>query len=327
MLIAVMPFAGEVAGLATAVCWSLCSLAFAFAAKRIGALAVNQLRLPMAVALLAAVHLILFGEVWPAAATGRQVLWLTVSGLIGLSLGDLFLLRCFVLIGPRLGHILLTIWPVLAAVMAWPILGEGLSFWAIIGIGVTVGGVAMVLADRAGDDGWQPPAGSKATRTKGVVMGLLGAAGQATGYVTAKLGMQAAEGAEVMVTTAAEAAADPLDPLSATLVRMIAGAVGIWILAALRGHLATTLGAIKDRRAVYFTFIGAALGPVLGVWLSLIAATHTKLGIGATLMATAPILMLPLARITYGDRPGRAAIVGTIVAVGGVGCLFLRAGM
>ena len=75
------------------------------------------------------------------------------------------------------------------------------------------------------------------------------------------------------------------------------------------------------------SFIGATLGPVLGVWLSLIAATHTKLGIGATLMATAPILMLPLARITYGDRPGRGAVLGTIIAVGGVGCLFLRAGV
>ena len=74
------------------------------------------------------------------------------------------------------------------------------------------------------------------------------------------------------------------------------------------------------------TLAGAVLGPFLGVWLSLVSATHTKLGIGATLMATAPIMMLPLARMAYGDRPRPAAVAGTFVAVLGVACLFLGAG-
>jgi drug/metabolite transporter (DMT)-like permease len=326
MSLADIPFVGEAAGLGTAVCWSLCSLAFAFAGKRVGVFAVNQLRLPIAVLLLGTSHLIMLGELWPGDATPRQVFWLALSGLLGLSLGDLCLFRCFVLVGPRLGHILLTTWPVMAAALAWPILGEGLPGWALAGIAVTTAGVATVLADRSGKDEWQPPAGLKAPRAKGLVMGLLGASGQAVGYVTAKLGMLSSGAAESIAGAGIDASAETLDPLSATLIRMIAGALGIWVIAAGRGHIGNTVRAAGDRRALLYIAVGAAFGPFLGVWLSLISAAHTKLGISATLMATAPILMLPLARIAYGDRPGRPAVVGTFIAVVGVALLFLAKG-
>ena len=75
-----------------------------------------------------------------------------------------------------------------------------------------------------------------------------------------------------------------------------------------------------------YTFIGASLGPFIGVWLSLISAAYAKLGIGATLMATPPILMLPLARIAYRDRAGLMSIGGTFIAVLGVACLFRGGG-
>ncbi|UCG32706.1 MAG: DMT family transporter [Phycisphaerales bacterium] len=320
-----IPFVGEIAGLSTAVCWSFCSIAFAFAGRRIGAMAVNQLRLPMAVALLSVSHVLLFGELWPQAATGRQVFWLTLSGVVGLSLGDLFLLHCFVVIGPRLGHILLTTWPVIAAVLAWPVLDETLGGWAILGIALTIGGVATVLSDRSGHVAWQPPPGAAPSKVIGVICGLLGATGQATGLVMAKLGMRAADAAHAAAEGGSHVA-DALDPLSATLLRMIAGMIGIWIISALRGQTGRTLRAAGDRRAMLYTFIGASLGPFIGVWLSLIAAAYAKVGIGATLMATPPILMLPLARIAYRDRAGLMSIGGTLIAVAGVACLFLGPG-
>ena len=210
---------------------------------------------------------------------------------------------------------------IIAALLAWPILGETLGPWTILGIVLTVGGVATVLADRSGHGAWQPPPGTAPGKAVGVVCGMIGAAGQATGLVMAKLGMKAAESTNI---AAAEShIADALDPLSATLLRMIAGMIGIWVIATLRGNTPNSLRATKDGRAMMYTLIGASLGPFIGVWLSLISAAYTPLGIAATLMATPPILMLPLARIAYGDRAGTMAVVGTFVAVTGVACLFL----
>jgi drug/metabolite transporter (DMT)-like permease len=319
MVIAVIPFAGEIAGLGTASCWATCALAFAAASKRIGATAVNQLRMPVAIVVLGAAHLIVFGELWPSAATSGQVFWLTVSGLVGIALGDLFLFHSLVLIGPRLGELVMTAAPVVTALLAWPILGESLGATVVLGIAVTMAGVTMVLADRRGNDAWPSPTRHKA---KGVAAGLLGAAGQGTGLVLAKLGMGAAGGAAFAAADGGPVGVAPLDPLSATLLRIMAGALGAWVIAGLRGRLGRTFRVVRYRREFPTICLATVLG-LLGVWLSLISVTHTKAGIGATLMGISPILILPLANRAYGDRPGRAALAGTFVAVLGVSCLFL----
>jgi drug/metabolite transporter (DMT)-like permease len=319
MVIAVIPFAGELAGLATASCWASCALAFAVAGRRIGAEAVNQLRMPVIIILLGTTHFIVFGGLWPHTVTPTQVFWLALSGFIGIAVGDLCILHCLALIGPRVGELILVTAPIVTAALAWPILGESIGWQVILGITVTIAGVALVLSDRGGNNAWLS---CDRRRTEGIVAGLLGAVGQGTGLVLAKLGMTAAGSAELAVTGGPTVEAAPLDPLSATLVRVMAGAIGVWGFAVLRGSLGTALEAVRDGRAVRATCLGATLG-LAGIWLSLVSVSHTKAGIGATLMATSPILVLPLAYIAYGDRPGRAAMGGTLVAVLGIACLCL----
>jgi drug/metabolite transporter (DMT)-like permease len=72
------------------------------------------------------------------------------------------------------------------------------------------------------------------------------------------------------------------------------------------------------------TLVGAFLGPYLGVTLSLVAISYTKVGIAATLMATVPIMMLPLVKYIQKEVLSWRAIVGAFAAVGGVAILFLR---
>lgn len=319
MVLAVIPLAGELAGLATASCWASCALAFAVASRRIGAEAVNQLRMPVIVILLGATHFIVFGGLWPHTVTPIQVFWLALSGFIGITLGDLCLLHCLALIGPRVGELITVTAPIVTAALAWPILGETMGGQVILGIAVTIAGVALVLADRRGTNSWPAPGRRK---IEGVVAGLLGAAGQGTGLVLAKLGMDTAGAVGLASSVEGTVVTAPLDPLSATLVRVMAGAIGVWGFAMLRGSLGTALEAVRDGRAVKATCIGAALG-LIGIWLSLISISHTKAGVGATLMAISPILVLPLAYIAYGDRPGLHAVGGTLVAVVGIAFLCL----
>ncbi len=312
-------YVGELAALGTAVCWALCSLAFTAAGRRIGALALNQIRILMAVVLLSCAHQVLLGGFWPEGVAARQYGWLAVSGVLGLSLGDLFLFRCFLLVGPRIGTLLMTTSPIITALIAWPVLGETIGARGVAGIAVTMAGVVIVLQGRhrAGT----PIPESDGSRSVGVLMGLLGAAGQSGGLICAKLGMQvAASGA---VTANATTADVPLNPLSATLIRMMAGGMAIWVLAAARGALPKTIVAARNGRAMAAAFVGAFLGPFCGVWLSLVSISHTATGIGATLMSTVPILMLPLARIAYGERITFGSILGTLLAVAGVAFLFV----
>ena len=66
------------------------------------------------------------------------------------------------------------------------------------------------------------------------------------------------------------------------------------------------------------------MGPFLGASLSLVAAQHTEVGVAATLMATTPIIVIPLVMVTERYRPSWRALAGTILAFVGIALLFAR---
>ena len=144
---------GQLAGLGTAACWAMTSLFFADASSRVGSLVVNFVRLAMALVMLSLVTSITRGLPWPADATGHAWFWLSISGLFGFTLGDLCLLRALVVIGPRLGSLLMSFAPPFTALIGWAILGETLRPDQILGMALTVGGIGWALADRQRDDG------------------------------------------------------------------------------------------------------------------------------------------------------------------------------
>ena len=61
------PFAGEAAGLATALLWSLTSIAFAVSSKRWGSVVLNRVRILLAVVFLSLLHRLVLGRLaWQA---------------------------------------------------------------------------------------------------------------------------------------------------------------------------------------------------------------------------------------------------------------------
>ena len=147
---------GALASIATALVWAFSSTAFTFATLRAGAMAVNRVRLVMAVGWLVAAHLLLRVPLPLDADRGRWLI-LGASGIFGLVLGDGFLFQAFVWIGPRLSMLLLSTAPALASLRAWWVLGETLSTLQLVGIVVTMGGVAWVVQARDGGTGRRDP--------------------------------------------------------------------------------------------------------------------------------------------------------------------------
>jgi drug/metabolite transporter (DMT)-like permease len=115
-----------------------------------------------------------------------------------------------------------------------------------------------------------------------------------------------------------------IHPLYGTFVRMVAGTVLLVGYGAMIGRLATTLGRLKDRKALGQTTAGAFFGPFVGVTLSLTAVSLTNTAVAATVMATSPVLVIPIVRIVYRHAITWRAILGSVVAVGGVAVLTFR---
>lgn len=291
--------AGELAALGTATCWSFTGLFFAEAARRVGALRVNLLRLPVALIFLS-IALLATGSSL-AALDGRRVAWLTASGVMGLVVGDLALFESMRRLGARLSLLIMSLAPISASIAGLLMLGERPGRLALLGIVITLAGVAWVVGERRAGEAH----GSH--EAIGVTLAVLAAVCQGLGLVLAKVGM-----------------AGEVPALAATWVRMSAATTSIWLLTAIAGRARDVEPAKAVRRAGLPILGGAVFGPFMGVWLSLVAAKLTDVGVAATIMATTPVLVIPLLMASERYRPTVRALVGTVVTVAGVALLFAR---
>ena len=58
---------------------------------------------------------------------------------------------------------------------------------------------------------------------------------------------------------------------------------------------------------------------------NVVAGTAEKgIGVATTLMALPPVFLLPIGRFVFGERITASAVLGTLVAIGGVALLFLH---
>jgi drug/metabolite transporter (DMT)-like permease len=293
---------GELAALATAGCWTITAMVFEAAGKRVGSLSVNFLRLSMATILLGVYGAMTRGVPFPFDAGAEAWGWLALSGLVGLTFGDLCLFRALVLIGARLSLLLMALVPPMTALLGWIVLGERLDAFDGLGMALTVGGVVWVVAERRpeGEVGASPR-----DRRNGVLLGLGGALGQGAGLILSKLGMKS------------------YDAFSATQIRVIAGMVGFALIFCFIGWWPRVAAAVKDGRAMATIGAGSIFGPFLGISLSLVAVQNTEAGAAATIMAIVPVLIIVPSVLIKKERISLRAVLGAIVAVAGVGVMFL----
>jgi len=141
-------YAGHLAAVGTSLLWTVTTLFFAAAGKRVGATVVNATRICFACALLAITHRCLQG-VWLPEVTWTQVAFLGVSGIVGLTIGDQAIITAFVEVGPRLALLVTTTSPLGAALLGRIFLGERLPEAAWLGMAMTVGGILWVIAANA----------------------------------------------------------------------------------------------------------------------------------------------------------------------------------
>ncbi len=298
---------GELAALGTAVCWSFTAIFFSYAGRRAGADVVNRSRLLFACLYLLVAHRLLEGAFFPTGVEPFRWSWLAVSSLLGLVLGDAFLFRAYVLIGPRLAMLLMSTVPVFSAVFGRLLFNEAITGVEAAGILLAIAGIAWVVTEGRPEGKGGDPHADRQQYRRGLLFALLGALGQVTNLVAARYAL-----------------VDDFPALSATLIRIVIALVVLWGAAAARGQVGPTLRHWGDRRVLRAILLGAFVGPFLGIWLSLVAVQNARLGIASTLMALPPVLLIPLEFAAFRQRVSRRGIAGTVVALAGVALLFWR---
>ena len=296
-----MPFIGEFAALVAAFFWGFGALLFEAAGTRIGAFQTNILRLLIGCILLSLTLYLQVGAFFPMHASQDNYFWLGLSGVVGLAIGDGALFYAIVILGPRLSTLLLSLAPPITTIAAWIFLGESLETLALIGIIVTISAIAWVVSEKHGNEF------IRGSKTVGVFLGIIAALGQGVGVILAKIGLTGG-----------------IDSLSATLIRMLPAAVLLWGIAAVSRKAVPTILALRDKVAAVIVILGSIVGPFVGVWLSIVAVKHTEAGIASTLLATVPVLLIPMEFFIHKRVPSLRGVLGALLAVAGVALIFLR---
>lgn len=289
----------ELAALAAALCWAITGTLVYEPVRALGVTRFNRLRgWVVVVALLA---IVAAGGRWEM--RGDWLALLALSGVIGVMLGDSFNYAAVSRLGPRRAGAVFALNAPMAAVLGWAVLGETIAAQAAAGIALTVTGVAIALMGR-------PPQNAHRMEQTvgvlwlGVLFGLGAALGQAAGALLAR---------PVMAAGA--------DPYFASLIRVGVSTFGLTLMMPFQRE--TPLGPVPAR-VWGVTVAVAIIGLLLGMTLLLYALQGGKVGIVSTLSATSPVLILPLLWLRTGQRPTLASWAGAVVAILGLGLIFLR---
>ena len=283
---------GEIAAVLTALCWSFSSILFTQSSRSLGSGTVNRVRLWLALFFLLVLHIIFYGRIFPIDAGYDRIFWLGLSGLIGYIAGDSMLFEAFVMIGPRISMLIMTLVPIISAGLAWIFLGESLKPMEIMAIFLTMSGIGLVVGEKKNHDHQQ-----KKHFALGILLGIGGAVGQAVGLILARKGLYG-----------------QFPPISANLIRVSAASLGFLLISLGRGEIAAHLRKLKDKPALRQIFGAALLGPVTGVVLSLYAISHTQIGVASTLMSLSTLFLLPISRVVFKERISLRALIGTLIA-------------
>lgn len=298
---------GEIAALLTAVFWTVTSMSFESAGKKVGSLSVNLIRLVVAFFIYGVVNYFRRGLFLPIDATTESWLWLALSGLVGFVIGDLLLFQAFVVIGARISMLIMALTPPITAFVSWMILGEVLSPMNWVGMIVTLSGISIVILKRE-----KKEENSKKRRKisanysiSGILLAFGGAVGQGVGLVLSKKGM------------------GEYDAFAASHIRVITGMIGFAILILIARKYGKVWTALQHKSAMKRVALGSFFGPFLGVSFSLLAIQHTQAGIAATIMSIVPVLIIPPAILFFHEKVNWKESIGAIITVGGVAIFFL----
>ena len=209
-------FVGEAAALLAAFLWAAATLLFGRLGRSLQPLVLNVVKGVIAIALLLLTLLaqsLLQTSVESATSESAtslpllSVVYLLLSGAVGIGLGDTAYFAAINALGARRALLLETLAPPIAAILAWIFLAERLSFYSVVGIVITLSGIAWVISERV--PGVSKHKSHQPITRAGLKIAVLATFCQASGAVLSRAAL----------------AGTVVSPLWSSLIRLLAGLV------------------------------------------------------------------------------------------------------
>ena len=293
----------ELLALGAALCWAVGSLFSARAASRMGTIGFNRWRLVFACSVLwLAVGI---SGRWSPLAWSDAAL-LSLSGLVGICIGDTALFACMNRLGPRRSGVLFACHALFSALLAWWFLGETLWGAALAGSILLIGGVMVAVLWGRRDTETHVWEVTRGRLLVGVGLGLTAALCQALATLMVKPLMAAG-----------------VDALAGSAVRLSA-ALALHLAVRTSRYAPAQLNAPLQLTDLRNTFFSAAIAMGLGMTLILLALQDGPANLVGLFSSVSPVLLLPMLWVAYRARPATGAWWGAGMAVAGTGLIIWR---
>jgi len=288
-----MTISGEAIALLSALLWAFASVLMGWGVKRLHVIPLNLIRCVVSTAFFWSLLPFFGGLKAFATIEASQWLWLFLSVVMLLIVGDLLYFRSLELVGVSWAMPVASVNPLWAVLLAALFVDEPLSWSLFAGTLLVIAGIVLV---------------SRSTNKDGAVTGRR----QRIGLLLALLTSVAWAVGLVILKPAAEG----LDPVVANSVRQPMAAAMMLGLALARGRHKDLRE--LDRRS-WLTIVGASLvGTGLGSLLFVLAIQMIGAGRTAVLTSTAPLMAMPLAVLWLHERPNRRTLTGALLATAGI---------
>ena len=290
-------FIGELAALTAALLWAISSVIY----SRLG-LKIPPLQLNFYKGIIAIAFILLTLFIQGAAFTNLSfstIALLSLSGIIGIGLGDTAYFAALNSLGARRTLLLETSSPPMGALLALIFIGEQLSPSVWCGILLTIIGIAWVISERN-------PVNNISVSRQGIIWGILAAIAQATGAVISRFALLQSD----------------ISPLESTLIRLVGGTIIVICLLFLPVAKAEVKWQLSGR-SLGIVAIAAFGSTYLGIWLQQTSLKFAPTGIAQTFLATSPLFILPIVAL-QGERISLRAVLGVVVSLGGIAIMFIR---
>ena len=286
---------GEGLALAAAFGWVGSSVFLERASKETGTLAVNLIRLIVALFFLGIITYLKRGLVLPLDVTKESFKFLSISGLFGLFLGDFFLYKSYIKIGPRITLLVMTFTPIAVSILSFFILGEKMEGFKILGVVLTIIGITVVILRKKND---------KEFSKVGFGYALLAMLGESLGIIFTRLG------------------SIDYDSFATIQVRTIPAILAFIIYISLKKEWSNIKEGVINKKGMIYIVLGTVVA-TLGVTALVEAMKYANVGIVSTLAATSPILIIPISIIFFKEKVSILEGIGALVSFAGITIFFI----
>jgi drug/metabolite transporter (DMT)-like permease len=304
---------GLIAAFITLCCWTVGTFSFTTASRLYSPISINRVRLLYATVLLTVVVCVwrqislveLFSKPLP-----EHWLWFGISGVVGLSIGDFFAFSAFKMMGSSRTSLFSTFAPGAALFGGIFFLGEQMNTIGLVGMTVSIGGLIWFIQSASSE---QKGKENKEYLTRGIIYAILGALSQGLGLVFAKKGL-------IIETDTGR-----LMPLHATWIRMFSATAIVYVVGLFRGNLWNEFKTVSFTPAIIKPVLtGTVFGPVIGVSMSLYAASVIEVSLAQTIFSLLPISVMLAAVFLGREKLERTSIIAALIGVSGVFILVWR---